>query len=139
MVLNIHESIRPESNAEEIICGICGEQEVYGIDSDADDEAEEGIKVKGVKNVYLPSQQEIEEHELTCLPFRDWCPYCVQGKGVSAAHKKRKEEETQVPVISMDYMGLSKREPEEGGNPIIVLVDRKNEDEICKCDQEQGE
>ena len=43
MDLNIHESIRPESEAEEIICGICGEQEIYGMDSDADDEAEKGI------------------------------------------------------------------------------------------------
>lgn len=30
-----------------------------------------------------------------------------------------------MPVISTDYMGLTKKEPEEGVNPIIVLVDRK--------------
>ena len=29
----------------------------------------------------------------------------------------------------MDYMGLKKREPEEGENPIIVIVDRKSK---CK-------
>jgi len=44
---------------------------------------------------------------------------------VSAAHKKRKEGETQVPATSMGYMGLTKREPEEGENPIIVMIDRK--------------
>ena len=120
-------SVRPDANEKEkeIICGIC-ENELNDLDSDADDEHEEGMKAKNVKNVYLPSQQEIEEHELTCLPFRDWCPHCVQGKGVSAAHRKRKKEEMQIPVISMDYMGLTKREPGEGENPIIVIVDRKS-------------
>jgi len=117
-------SVRPDGD-EDVRCGVCNE-EVNGLDSDADDEHEEGMRVKSVRNVYLPSQQEIEEHELTCLPFRDWCPHCVQGKGVSAAHRKRKKEETQIPVISMDYMGLTKREPEEGENPIIVIVDRKS-------------
>lgn len=70
------------------MCGSCGKNDVNGIHLDADGE-NKGIKVKGLKNVYLPSQLEREEHELTHLPFRDWCPYCVQGKGVSAARKKR--------------------------------------------------
>ena len=101
----------PES--EDIKCGICG---VNDRDSDADSEEVEAIKVKQVKNVYLPSQLEIEEHNLTHLPFRDWCPYCVQGKGVSAGHKKRKIIENAVPVIAIDYMGLKRREPEDGEN-----------------------
>ena len=102
----------------EVKCRICG----VGDDreSDADDENVEAIKVKQVKNVYLPSQMEIDEHNLNHLPFRGWCPYCVQGKGVSASHKRRKKEENEVPVIAIDYMGLKKREPEEGENPIIV-------------------
>jgi len=103
---------------------ICGSKEFYGIDADADDEGKEGIQVKGVYNLYVPAQLEIEEHRLTHSRFRDWCPHCVQGKGVSAARKKRKEEETQVPV-SMDYMGLTKREPGDGEDPIIALVDSK--------------
>ena len=31
-----------------------------------------------------------------------------------------------MPVISTDYMGLTKREPEEGDNSIILLIDRKS-------------
>ena len=81
------------------------------MDSDGDDEGEEGIETKGVKNVYLPAQLEIEEHQLAHLPVRHWCTHCVQGKGVSAAHKKRRIEESQVLVISTDYMGFTNREP----------------------------
>ena len=66
----------PETD-HEIMCGICGVNDE--MDSDADDENIGAIKVKAVKNVYLPSQLEIDEHNLTHLPFRDWCPYCVQG------------------------------------------------------------
>ena len=96
--------------------------------NDVDDEeigAEEAIDVKEIPNACLPCLSDIELHNLTHLPFRDWCPYCVQGKAVSHPHFKRKAEESDVAVISMDYMGLKHREPEEGQNPIIVLVDRK--------------
>lgn len=124
MDLSDHEPISPEDDEEEIICAICGEQEINGIDCDA---GEEGITVRGVKNVCLPSHLEIEDHDLAHLLFRDWCPYCVPGKEVSAAHKKRNEKEAQVPVISMDYMKLSRREPEEGEKPIIGLMNRKTE------------
>ena len=48
-----------------------------------------------------------------------------QRKGVSHPHFKRKKEENEVTVISTDYMGLKHREPEEGQNPIIVMLDRK--------------
>ena len=90
-----------------------------GISEDADSEREEMEDLKesktpkGVKDVSKPCQAEIDEHNLTHLPFRDWCPYCVQGRGVSLPHRKRKIEENEIPVISGDYMGLKHREPEE--------------------------
>ena len=80
----------------------------------------------------------IAEHELAHLPFRDWCPHCVRGEGVSAAHQQRKQEETQVPFISVDYMGLTKREPEEGENPIIVLIDRKSKMKHANVGKNKG-
>ena len=113
-------------------CHICT------VDSDGDSEREEVTEVKKVKNVYLPSHEEIEEHNINHLPFRDWCPYCVKGKGVSAAHSKRKREETQVPVIAIDYMGLERREPGEGENPIIVLTERKYKNKFAHVVKNKG-
>ena len=73
----------------------------------------------------MPCEADVNLHSLIHLPFREWCPYCVQLKAVSYPHAKIKAEETDVPVISSDYVGLNHREPQEGQNPIIVTVDRK--------------
>ena len=99
---------------------IKGENDINGL---SDDEGEinvdeESAKVTTIKNVCLPCAAEIALHNLTHLPFRDWCPYCVQGKAVSYPHRKRKEEENEVPGVSSDYMGIKHREVEEGQNPI---------------------
>ena len=61
-------------------------------DSDGDDEPEEAAPVTNFKNISMPEQDEIDEHNTTHLPFRSWCPHCVQGRGVSAAHRKRVKE-----------------------------------------------
>lgn len=82
-------SVRPKKDRVGFMCGVCGEEGVDGLDSDADDEAEEGTKAKGVEDVCVPSQTEIDEHNLAHVPFRDCCPYCVRGKGVSSGHKLR--------------------------------------------------
>ena len=43
-------------------------------------EEEEGVK-PAVKNTEpQPSKREIEEHMLTHIPYRSWCPHCVRGK-----------------------------------------------------------
>ena len=40
-----------------------------------------------------PSRAEREEHNLTHLPYRSWCPFCVAGKAHSAPHKLSESEE----------------------------------------------
>ena len=86
----------------------------------------------------MPCEADVNYHNLTHLPFRSWCPYCVQGKAVSHPHVKRKAEEADVPVISSDYMGLKHREPEEGQNPIIVTVDRKTKTKFAHVLKAKG-
>ena len=101
--MDLKSSIRPkELHKEDGICGLCNGGGLNGVDSDADVDVEESIKVKSVTDVYLPSQLEIDEHNLNHLPFRNWCPYCVQGKAVAGHHRRRRLEESAVPVISMD-------------------------------------
>ena len=34
----------------------------------------------------LPSEAEVEEHELTHLPFRNWCRHCVRAKCKESQH-----------------------------------------------------
>lgn len=50
--------------------------------ADADDEQkiEEARKPKMRRSPEEPTRQEREEHELTHLPFRSWCPCYVAAK-----------------------------------------------------------
>ena len=62
-----------------------------------------------------PSKREVEEHMLTHIPFRDWCPHCVRGKSKATPHRKRKEgEDEEVPVISVDYMFMETEDKDAG-------------------------
>jgi len=95
----------------------------------------EGRAIPGQTIVYKPSIEEWDNHMRTHLPFRKWCPFCVQGKCKSGAHmrtdKSDEEIEQEVPVISTDYMGPKSKDKEEskektsGSLPIIGGTDRK--------------
>ena len=43
-------------------------------------ESEEAILPKGFAKIYTPTKEEFERHCLTHLPYRNWCPICVQAK-----------------------------------------------------------
>ena len=57
-----------------------------------DEEIEEGIAAKGIKSPKKPTQAQIDEHELTHWPFRDWCVHCVKGKTQNNPHRKAKDK-----------------------------------------------
>ncbi len=54
-----------------------------------------------------PSNKEIDDHELTHIPFRSWCKQCVFGRAQSHPHyskeKEKDVEKTGHPTISWDY------------------------------------
>ena len=80
-------------------CLPCENQNTEIIAGIEDEESEEMSPITQIRNVKLPSAAEVEEHNLTHLPFRDWCAFCIQGKAVSHAHKKRRSDEPEVPAI----------------------------------------
>ena len=45
------------------------------------EDTEESTKAKAMRQPYQPTQREIDEHELTHIPFRDWCIHCMKGRG----------------------------------------------------------
>ena len=47
---------------------------------------EEGLKPKFKSTEPRPSKREIEEHMVTHIPFRSWCPHCVRGKARAKYH-----------------------------------------------------
>ena len=48
-----------------------------------------------------PTDEEFENHCVTHLPFRRWCPICVKAKGKEDSH--RKAGESTKPTIVLDY------------------------------------
>ena len=61
-----------------------------------------------------PTEQEREEHNLTHLPFRSWCPVCVQAKSRQDHSKKLRMKQ---PVLQCDYSFM----PDKGENQVTLL------------------
>ena len=64
---------------------------------------EEGREMRIIKDPGEPTEREIEEHELTHVPFRAWCKACVRGKAQNDPHYHKQDaerESSKVPVIS---------------------------------------
>ena len=55
-----------------------------------------------VKTPYTPTASELAKHRIDHLPYRDWCPECVDGFGREKPHSHDANRRW-VPVISMDY------------------------------------
>jgi hypothetical protein len=73
---------------------------------------EEADKPKQIWKPLKPTVKEVEEHNLTHLPFRNWCIFCVKGKAKDDPHKRRikQDEEQEIPIVSIDYMFMESRE-----------------------------
>ena len=102
--------------------------------ADFEEESEEGIKSKCIPCGTKPSEQEVEEHERTHMPFRNWCQHCVFGKAVNNPHKSQDHEGQGLPHVVLDYMylnekyekGKRKATIEGEGLPIVVIYDSRN-------------
>ena len=86
-------------------------------------EAEEAIMPKGFSKIYTPSKEEFEKHCLTHLPYRNWCPICVQAKKNNPGHH-RISDERGIPIFSMDYMFLNGKE--SLSFPILVITESQS-------------
>ena len=91
--------------------------------SSDDDEPESGRRFVVKKlDPREPTAEERREHELTHVPYRNWCEHCVKGRGKEEACRKRAEEESGVPEIHMDYMFMGE---EHGDRTLAILVARE--------------
>ena len=71
------------------------------------------VKVKAAPR--KPSQSEVEEHMASGhVNYRSWCPHCVRGQAVNDPHKSAKEE-SEHPIISMDYTYFGESSEERKG------------------------
>ena len=66
---------------------------------DHDDDVQ---KPKPLPAPTLPTPEEILEHNLTHIPYRPWCRYCVMSRRPNDPHKSRFLKRT-VPLLVGDY------------------------------------
>ena len=84
-------------------------------------EREKENVMKRILDPLEPTRQEVERHNLTHLPYRNWCPHCVRAKGKDADHRLRKPGERSLPEFSFDYAFPG----DEFGYKLTVLVGRE--------------
>ena len=96
---------------------------------DSDDDQEDDIKcepcgeapVVVAKSPGSPSHEDRERHNATHLPYRNWCPICVQARGREDDHRRAKEkDEGTVPTIVMDYKCFGQDEEDESLTSIVI-------------------
>ena len=54
---------------------------------------EEDKTIKKMVDPKLPTEREVEDHERFHIPYRNWCPICVQAKGRDTNHDVSLREE----------------------------------------------
>ena len=87
---------------------------------DEDEESEARIP-RMLKDPKKPSSKEVEQHNLTHIPFRDWCPFCVQGGAPNKNHSRQGDNEYGLPHIACDYCFMGDKEEEE---TLVIQVAR---------------
>ena len=106
------EALGLETSPEDSFGDLPGEQrveeEVSGANVEAnlgggEVEAEERVRVPDPQ---LPHPDVVAEHNLDHTPYRSWCRWCVEGRGVGEQHRP-KSGEHDVPVIGMDCFCLT--------------------------------
>jgi hypothetical protein len=104
-------------------------------DAEAEDDHEGDQQItlaKAMKGPVQPTQQMIEDHEVSHIPYRAWCAACVRGRGKCVPHKTTPKDEDTIPVISLDYgffgtpEGSKEREIGSTKLPILIMKDRSS-------------
>ena len=83
---------------------------------------------------YTPTRSEWLDHCATHVPYRAWCPHCVEGRGREFGHFAcQPAEGRSVPTVSFDYAFVgdkgdiaSQLEADDEPGAIKVLVVRDN-------------
>ena len=73
------------------------------------------------KAVDRPSAEEIKKHNVTHLPFRNWCPICVAARARDDPHVRLDDDRERGPEVHYDYCFLRN---EAGEKCLTTLVCR---------------
>ena len=76
-----------DADANDYVCmPVDEDSKDTNVDLEVEDVAGDRPDVKVRKQPVTPSWQEVQDHNATHYPYRDWCPYCVAGQGRRDKH-----------------------------------------------------
>ena len=78
-------------------------------------------RMRNIGDPRLPTQREVDEHNVTHVPYRNWCPHCVRGRGRDLDHRRSVEEGHRVLEFSFDYCFMGDSSDER----VTILVGRE--------------
>ena len=90
----------------------------------------EEVKFKMARNPGNPTREEVERHNMTHLPFRAWCPVCVEAKGKEDSHYKANEKGDK-PKVGLDYKAFGQEK--EGDDKTTMIVGRDRDTKMTFC------
>ena len=61
---------------------------------DKEESTEEARRPRVAKRPQMPTNAEYDAHMTLHADYRDWCPDCVAGRGISHQHRSSKNERT---------------------------------------------
>ena len=120
---SIVEGVRPDLS----ISTVGGPQQTASDDIDImieedDVQTSEAIAPRPVTSAIQPTQHEREQHNLTHVPFRDWCEDCIKGKANERSFSSVEHEPNCLPCFHADYMFMGEGEIYDK-MPILALKD----------------
>ena len=103
-----------------------------------DEKTESPVKV--VRDPGCPTAEELERHNMTHMPYRAWCPICVEAKGKEDPHRLNREGKGkgEIPTIGMDYKSLGESAVEEDKKTTIVVRDGRSRTTFSHVVQQKG-
>ena len=84
-----------------------------------EDEQQSANKAKAMMQPVQPTPQEIQQHNLTHMPYRSWCPVCIQSRGRQTSHQQQTLKQ---PVIQVDFTYIKTYE-DKWPVPILTAID----------------
>ena len=93
-------------------------------EEDAQEDVSEAKKrIRKMLDPKLPTQDEIDLHMLSHLPYRNWCEHCVKGRGKEMDHKRAVEQRNTIE-FHMDFC-FPGAEDEKETLTILVIRERR--------------
>jgi hypothetical protein len=88
-----------------------------------EEEAEEAVAPRVLKDPGQPTPEEVEEHNAIYVPFRSWCVDCVRGRKKNPGRYRQKNaDKGSVPSVHLDYCFL--RDGDEELLTVIAVRDK---------------